>query len=80
MLWNQKRDGAVLMKLFEAGEADPNNTLTTSHMNMIRENNIQAFGHVNNKNFHKHYHSMATEYLAKVGQDGARVRAQAAGM
>lgn len=72
--WRDNVEGAALRQLFQTGAADPHNTMTTEHMNMIRENNMTLFGHITTRNFHKNYRACAANHIVAMGANGARRR------
>ena len=74
--WRDDVEGAALRQLFESGEADPNDTATTDHMNEVWQNHQDLFGHITvSRNFHTNFCRTAAEYLTVSGMNGARRQA-----
>ena len=74
--WRDDVEGAALRQLFDSGEADPNDTATTDHMNEVWQNHQDLFGHITaTRNFHTNFRRTAAEYLTVNGMNGARRQA-----
>ena len=74
--WRDDVEGAALRQLFDSGEADPNDTATTDHMNEVWQNYQDLFGHITApRNFHTNFRRTAAEYLTVNGMNGTRRQA-----